>query len=201
MSQLQTETSPLLLIIAGPNGAGKTTTAMHLLPNVLHIRHFVNADLIAKGLSPFDPALANWNAARIMVGRMRQLTDARETFAVETTLASRSFVSVIDRCKQAGYGTGLLFIALSEVELAKERVALRVSQGGHDVPDDVIERRFHLGLKNFFELYSSIVDEWTFVENSKNGIVTLAKLTQNNDLTFYDEERLTYYRDLLQHDH
>ena len=191
--------SPSLLIIAGPNGAGKTTTAMHLLPNVLHIKHFVNADLIAKGLSPFDPAQENWNAARIMVERMRQLTERRETFAAETTLASRSFVAVIERCRQAGYGTGLLFIALADAELAKERVAMRVRQGGHGVPDEIVERRFHLGLRNFFELYSPIIDEWTFVENTKEGIVTLAKLTQNNDLFFYDEERLAYYRD-LKHD-
>ncbi|MCL2347140.1 MAG: zeta toxin [Planctomycetaceae bacterium] len=187
----------MLLIIAGPNGAGKTTTAMHLLPNVLHIKHFVNADLIAKGLSPFDPAAANWNAARIMVERMRQLTDARETFAVETTLASRSFVSVIERCKLAGYLTELLFIALPSQELAKRRVACRVSQGGHDVPDDVVERRFYLGLKNFFDLYSPIVDEWTFVENTGNFPATIAKRPQNDKTIIYDETRFTRFRELV----
>jgi len=189
--------SPLLLIIAGPNGAGKTTTAMHLLPNVLHIKHFVNADLIAKGLSPFDPVQANWNATKIMVERMRQLTEQRETFAVETTLASRSFVSVVERCKQAGYITELLFIALSDAELAKKRVALRVSQGGHDVPDDVIERRFYLGLKNFFELYMKQIAKWSFAENTESGVVTIAEESPKNGMIIYDNARFTSYRGLV----
>ena len=189
--------TPLLLIITGPNGAGKTTTAMHLLPNVLHIRHFVNADLIAKGLSPFDPAQADWHAARIMVERMRQLTEQRETFAVETTLAVRSFVSVIERCRQAGYGTGLLFIALANAELAKERVALRVSQGGHGVPDEIVDRRFHLGLKNFFELYSPIVDEWTFAENTINGLIKIAEDSPNDGMLIYDNARFSWYKEMV----
>ena len=189
--------NPLLLIIAGPNGAGKTTSAMHLLPNVLRIRHFVNADLIAKGLSPFDPAIANWTAAKIMVERMRQLTDGRESFAVETTLASRSFVSVIKHCRQAGYCTGLLFIALANAELAKKRVALRVSRGGHDVPDEIVERRFDLGLKNFFEIYSPIVDEWTFVENTGKVSATIAKRPQNDEADIYDKVRFTWFQELV----
>ncbi|MCL2623680.1 MAG: zeta toxin family protein [Planctomycetaceae bacterium] len=197
MSQLQTEMPPLLLIIAGPNGAGKTTTAMHLLPNVLQIKHFVNADLIAKGLSPFDPSMANWNAARIMVERMRQLTDARETFAVETTLASRSFVSMIERCQQAGYNTELLFIALSDAKLAKERVALRVSQGGHDVPDEIVERRFELGLKNFFELYMKQIAKWTFAENTINRLIKIAEASPDNEMIVYDNTRWIWYKEMV----
>ena len=189
--------NPLLLIIAGPNGAGKTTTAMHLLPNVLHIKHFVNADLIAKGLSPFDPAEADWTAAKIMVERMQQLTDGRESFAVETTLASRSFVSVIKRCQQAGYLTQLLFIALADAKLAKQRVAQRVCRGGHDVPDDVVERRFYLGLKNFFEIYMKHVDLWTFAENIDNGYVKIAEQTLNGEVAIHDETRFFYYRELV----
>ena len=192
---------PLVLIIAGPNGAGKTTTAMHLLPNVLKIKHFVNANMIAKGLSPFDPTLAEFQAGKLMVEQIETLIKQRESFAVETTLASRSYISMLKKCREAGYLSELLFIALPSPELAKSRVALRVMQGGHDVPADIIERRFYLGLKNFFELYTDHIDEWAFVENSKEGIITLAKLAQNNDLFFYDEERFAYYRDLLKHDH
>ena len=186
-----------MLIIAGPNGAGKTTTAMHLLPNVLHVRHFVNADLIAKGLSPFDPATANWTAAKIMVERIRQLTEGRESFAVETTLASRSFVSVVKRCRQAGYITQLLFIALADTELAKKRVALRVSRGGHDVPDEIVERRFYPGLKNFFEIYMNQVDKWTFAENAGDGLVRIAEQPSNDETVVHHETRLTYYRELV----
>ena len=186
-----------LLIIAGPNGAGKTTTAMYLLPNVLHLRHFVNADLIAKGLSPFDPAMANWNAARIMVERMQQLTDGQETFAVETTLASRSFVSVIERCKQAGYLTELLFIALPSPELAKRRIASRVSRGGHDVSGDIVERRFYLGLKNFFEIYMKHVDVWTFAENVENGLVKIAEKPLNEEPIVHDTIRFSYFQELV----
>ena len=189
--------NPLLLIIAGPNGAGKTTTAMHLLPNVLQIKYFVNADLIAKGLSPFDPAMADWNAAHIMVERMRQLTDARETFAVETTLASRSFVSVIKRCRQAGYLTQLLFIALADAELAKQRVAQRVRRGGHVVPDDVVERRFYLGLKNFFEIYSPIVDEWVFTENVENVSLKIAEQPLSKEMIIHESLRFSYYQELV----
>jgi predicted ABC-type ATPase len=170
---------------------------MHLLPNVLHIRHFVNADLIAKGLSPFDPAQVNWDAGRIMVERMRQLTEHRETFAVETTLASRSFASVIKRCRQAGYLTQLLFIALVDAELAKSRVAQRVSRGGHDVPDDVVERRFDLGLKNFFEIYSPIVDEWAFVENTRNVTTTIAKQSPDDKTVIYDKTRFIRFKELV----
>lgn len=156
---------PLVLIIAGPNGAGKTTAAMHLLPNVLKIRRFVNADMIAQGLSPFDPTLADYQAGKLMVEQMETLTKQRETFAVETTLASRSYVAMLKKCREAGYLSELLFIALPSPELAKKRVELRAARGGHDIPPKTIERRFYKGLKNLFELYMPIVDEWTMMEN------------------------------------
>ncbi|MDR1491180.1 MAG: zeta toxin family protein [Planctomycetaceae bacterium] len=192
--------APVLLIIAGPNGAGKTTTAMHLLPNVLNIRHFVNADMIAGGLSPFDPLQVNWEAAKIMVMRMEQLIEQQETFAVETTLASRSFVSVIKKCKNAGYyNAELLFTALPTPELAKERVALRVSRGGHNVPEKIIERRFYAGLKNFFYLYSQLVDQWIFAENVNTSLRIIAERKfKNNEVNINDLKNFIYYQNLAE---
>ena len=190
---------PLLLIIAGPNGAGKTTTAMHLLPNVLKIKHFVNADMIAKGLSPFDPTLADFQAGKLMVEQMETLIKQRESFAVETTLASRSYVSVLKKCREAGYLSELLFIALPSPELAKRRVACRVSQGGHNVPDDIVERRFYRGLKNLFELYMPLVDKWTIVESIDIPIKKIAeKKFCNEEIQFVDKSRFEYYQKLVQ---
>jgi predicted ABC-type ATPase len=188
---------PVFLMIAGPNGAGKTTTAMHLLPEVLHIRHFVNADLVAKGLSPFDPMLADLQAGKLMVKKIHELTECRESFAVETTLASRSFVSVIRRCQGQGYWTELLFIALPSPELAKERVAHRVERGGHDVPVEVIEKRFYKGLTNFFNLYEPHLNAWTLVENKEKTMKKIAERRYAKDLTVFDKTTFAYYKNLV----
>ncbi len=117
---------PLFLIMAGPNGAGKTTCAMTLLPDVLHIKHFVNADLIAKGLSPFDPSLADLKASRLMIGEMQELRKARESFAIETTLASRSIANFVRECRTGGYEIRLVYVALDSPETAVSRVARRL---------------------------------------------------------------------------
>ena len=157
---------PVFIILGGPNGAGKTTGALSILPQELRIVHFVNADLIARGLSPLDPTLADFDAARMMLQRMQDLRERRENFAIETTLASKSLVPFLRGCKMKGYETRLIFVALDNPETAIRRVAIRVAKGGHDIPEDTVRRRFFRGLRNFFDLYCGEVDHWTLLDNS-----------------------------------
>ena len=159
-------TQPVFVILAGPNGAGKTTGALSILPQELRIVHFVNADLIARGLSPLKPALADFDAARMMLERMRELRDRQESFAIETTLASKSLVPFLRECTMTGYETRLIFVALDNPETAIRRVAIRVAKGGHDIPEETIRRRFFRGLRNFFDMYRQEVDHWTLLDNS-----------------------------------
>ncbi|MBQ9286668.1 MAG: zeta toxin family protein [Bacteroidaceae bacterium] len=161
------ETSKMhLYIIAGCNGAGKTTASFTVLPEMLGCREFVNADEIAKGLSPFNPEGVAIQAGRLMIDRIIHLLKEGETFAFETTLATRSYVKLIQRAQKRGYFVTLLFFSLSSPEQAVARVAKRVSQGGHNIPTDVILRRYDAGLQNFFQLYTPIVDYWTLYDNS-----------------------------------
>jgi predicted ABC-type ATPase len=161
--------TPKLTIIAGPNGAGKTTTAMILLPEVIGIKNFVNADLIAKGLSPFDPPLADLQATRIMVRKMEELRNARQNFAVETTLASKSVAKFIKDSKTNGYKTELIFVMLNNPEIAIKRVATRTAKGGHHVPEETIRKRYFRGIINLFDIYMPIVDKWTILDNSETN--------------------------------
>ena len=155
-----------LYVIAGCNGAGKTTASFTVLPEMLGCREFVNADEIAKGLSPFNPEGVAIQAGRLMIDRIIHLLKEGETFAFETTLATRSYVKLIQRAQKRGYFVTLLFFSLSSPEQAVARVAKRVSQGGHNIPTDVILRRYDAGLQNFFQLYTPIVDYWTLYDNS-----------------------------------
>ena len=166
MSDHQLPSQPIFVILGGPNGAGKTAGALSILPLELRIVHFVNADLIARGLSPLDPTLADFDAARMMLQRMRELRERRENFAIETTLASKSLVPFLRECKMKGYETRLIFVALDNPETAIRRVAIRVAKGGHDIPEETIRRRFIRGLRNFFEMYRNEVDHWTLLDNS-----------------------------------
>ena len=143
---------PDIFVIGGPNGAGKTTVAMKLLPEGFHIRDFVNADSIAAGLSPFQPESVALEAGRIMLNRIRALTEAKQDFAFETTLAVRNFAPFLDQCRSDGYRIDLLSVWLPSVDLALRRVQGRVARGGHDVPQGVIRRRYDRGLSNFFEI-------------------------------------------------
>ena len=156
-----------LYILAGCNGAGKTTAAYALLPNLLGCREFVNADEIARGLSPFQPEAVSVQAGRLMLTRLRELLAAGETFALETTLATRHYLAFIREARQRGYAVHLLFFWLSSVEAAVERVRVRVLEGGHNIPEDVIRRRYELGLRYFFGRYQNAVDSWTFVDNTQ----------------------------------
>lgn len=154
------------LIIAGPNGAGKTTFAREFLPAEAGVPAFVNADLIAAGLSPFDPDRAAIQAARLMLLAIREHVASGEDFAFETTLAGRRYARAIPSWQGAGYRVGLIFLALPSPEVAIARVAMRVRQGGHSVPDDVVRRRFTSGRESFERTYKGLVDEWRLYDNS-----------------------------------
>ena len=158
-----------IIIIAGPNGAGKTTFAREYLPNEADCPIFVNADLIAAGLSPFRPADAAIRAGRLMLEEI----DARagRDFAIETTLSGRSYVRRIRQWRADGYTVKLIFLSLATPEEAITRVKPRVNQGGHDVPEAVIRRRFHAGLKNFYDIYRHCVNHWQKFNNSGDTLV------------------------------
>ena len=156
----------LLYIIAGCNGAGKTTASKTILPKSLRIKEFVNADEIAKGLSPFNPEGVAIEAGRLMLKRIEELLGRGESFSIETTLATRSYVNLVKRAHDRGYVVHLLFFWLDSIDLAKRRVALRVKNGGHNIPIDVIERRYVLGLKNLLGIFMNTVDLWILFDNS-----------------------------------
>jgi len=139
-----------IYIIAGCNGAGKTTASLNILPQILQCDEFVNADEIARGLSPFHPERVSLEAGRLMLERISSLMVRKATFALETTLSTRSYVSLIKKAHKAGYQVELIFFWLSSPEVAIERVAKRVAEGGHNIPEDVIRRRYDAGIRNLF---------------------------------------------------
>jgi len=186
-----------LYIIAGCNGAGKTTASYTILPEILDCREFVNADEIARGLSPFQPEKAGIEAGRLMLGRIKILLKSGESFAFETTLATRSYINLIASARERGYQITCLFFWLYSTDLAISRVKNRVKEGGHDIPKDVIKRRYKSGLQNFFELYLPIVDNWLFVNNSGDTYEIIAEgsveeTTINNEL-LWNKIREKYY--------
>jgi predicted ABC-type ATPase len=155
-----------IVIIAGPNGAGKTTFAREFLPNEAHCPDFINADLIAAGLSPFDPGRAAVRAGRLMLEEIERRAAVGGSFAFETTLSGVTYARRIPGWRDAGYLVKLIFLSLSTVDLATARVAARVQQGGHDIPENVIRRRFAAGWSNFQNLYKPLVDVWVLYDNS-----------------------------------
>lgn len=155
-----------IVIIAGPNGAGKTTFALEFLPNEAGCPIFVNSDLIAAGLSPFAPDLAAVKAGRLMLEAIAEHTAKGESFAFETTLSGRIYARRIPRWQAAEYHVSLIFLALSSPEIAIARVKERVRQGGHDVPEIDIRRRFDASLRNFQNVYRDLVDAWSYYDNS-----------------------------------
>lgn len=154
-----------IVIIAGPNGAGKTTFAREFLPNEADCLNFVNADLIAAGLSPFAPELAAFKAGRLMLEEINAHVKRGENFAFETTLSGLTYARMITAWRSSGYVVELAFLSLPDAEMAIERVAARVRQGGHHVPEDVIRRRFAHGIENFGR-YKLLVDSWQLYDNS-----------------------------------
>jgi predicted ABC-type ATPase len=171
-----------VILLAGPNGAGKSTAADALLRGVLAVDEFVNADVIARGLSAFQPQRVAMAAGKVMLRRLDELAERRANFAFETTLASRSFAPWLKSLQPLGYQFHLIFLWLPSPEMAIERVATRVRQGGHDVPADVIRRRYHAGLRNFFHLYRPMSTTWRFCDNSKRTEpVIIARGEQDNE--------------------
>lgn len=178
-----------LYIIAGCNGAGKTTASYTILPEIIDCKEFVNADEIAKGLSPFQPEKVAFEAGRIMINRINELLKSGESFAFETTLSTRSYKQKIESAKKGGYTTTILFFWLRNLELAKERVKTRVMEGGHNIPPDVIERRYFKGLQNLFKIYLPIVDGAFIFDNSYGTPKLIAQQTINDGLQIFDVEK------------
>ena len=164
-----------ILIIAGPNGAGKTVFATDFLPNEANCPTFINADLIAAGLSPFRPDSAGIRAARLMLSMIHEYVEKGESFAFETTLSGRGYARLIPRWQQQSYRIKLFFLRLPMPEMAAARVRQRVAEGGHNVPEPVIYRRFHAGWSNFEFIYRDLVDEWALYDNSGENPVFLAE--------------------------
>jgi predicted ABC-type ATPase len=163
-----------LYIVSGCNGAGKTTASYTVLPEILECREFVNADEIARGLSPFNAEGVAIEAGKLMLQRIEELLKEDVTFAIETTLASRLYVNLVKRAQRQGYRVSLLYFWLSSPELAMRRVAERVSKGGHDIPKSTITRRYASGIKNLFKLFVPLVDYWAVFDNSESPRRTVA---------------------------
>lgn len=164
---------PRCIIIAGPNGAGKTTFARNYLLQYAGIENFVNADSIAAGLSPLKPERAARAAGRLLLEELDRLTAGRESFALESTLSGMTYVERIERMRQAGYHIDIIFLELNSASLAIKRVAHRVKQGGHYVPDSDVRRRYERGQRNFERYYKDLADSWAVYDNS--GPTTVLK--------------------------
>ncbi len=164
-----------LYIIAGCNGAGKTSASISILPQILDCKEFVNADEIARGLSPFNPESVAIEAGRLMLQRINVLLEGDNSFSIETTLSTKSYKSLIQRAKEKGFYIQLLFFWLPSPEYAEKRVAQRVKEGGHNIPTDVIHRRYWAGIKNLFEIYIPIVDSWMLIKNTKKREIVAQK--------------------------
>ena len=179
---------PNLYIISGCNGAGKTTASYAILPEMLNCREFVNSDEIAKGLSPFNAntmAVAV-EASRIMYKRIRELIEVAETFALETTLASRSIANLVKNAQSKGYNVTLLFFWLNTPDLAVERVKNRVATGGHNVNEQTVRRRYRAGILNLFDLYMPICDYWMITDNSLSPMEVIAKGVRHGEREIYN---------------
>ncbi len=174
---------PNLYIIAGCNGAGKTTASFNILPQILECKEFVNADEIAKGLSPFAPETVAIQAGKLMLQRIENLLQEGVPFAIETTLATRSYQSLVKRAQERGYTVQLLFYWLESPELACQRVEKRVSEGGHNIPTATIHERYHRGLKNLFKIFMPIVDYWALFDNNcETRMIADDQVIHNEDL-------------------
>jgi len=186
-----------LYIISGCNGAVKTTASYTILPEIVDCKEFVNADEIAKGISPFQPEKAGIEAGRLMLKRIKRLLESGENFAFETTLSTRSYVQFVDRAKELDYQVTCLFFWLTSEELAISRVETRVKEGGHHIPEDVIRRRYKSGLKNIFNLFLEKVDNWLFVNNSGETYEIIAEGALNeetvNNIDQWKELKRNYY--------
>ncbi len=179
---------PNLYIIAGCNGAGKTTASFTILPEILNCREFVNADEIARGISPFNIEKAAFTAGRLMLARINDLIIEQQDFAFETTLATKSYAALIQKARLNGFTITVLFLWLNSFELAKERVRVRVKNGGHNIPEDVIERRYSRGLKNLFSIYIPLVDQFFIADNSHGASEIIVQGKSKQEIEIFNSE-------------
>lgn len=164
-----------MYIISGCNGSGKTTCSYSLLPEMLECRQWVNSDEFAKALSPYDPAAASVRASRYMLMKIRMLMDKGETFSIETTLATRTLLKIVAEAQQKGYEVTILYFWLSSPQMAIDRVKKRVATGGHFIPDEVIKRRYYMGLDYLFNIYIPVCDHWILADNSTMPFKVIAQ--------------------------
>jgi len=186
---LHIEMKANLYIIAGCNGAGKTTASYTILPEILDCKEFVNADEIAKGLSPFQPEKASIEAGRIMLLRIKTLLQQGCDFAFETTLSSKSYHKLVKEAQISGYYVTLVFFWLNSVDLAYERVKLRVLSGGHNIPTETIRRRYYAGIKNLSKIYIPICDNWMVIDNSIQPSEIIAQGAKNQGAEVFQESK------------
>ncbi len=179
---------PNLYIIAGCNGAGKTTASYTVLPEILHCKEFVNADEIAKGLSPFQPDKVSIQAGRIMLQRIAELINQKEDFAFETTLTTLSYQNTIQSAREKGYTVTLIFFWLNDVNLAIARVKARVAEGGHNIPEDIIKRRYKKDLSNLVDIFIELCHHWAVINNSDKEHTLIAEGFFNGETIIHDEK-------------
>ena len=177
-----------LFIISGCNGAGKTTASYTVLPEILDCKEFVNADEIARGLSPFNPESMAIEAGRLMLRRIEELLSRNETFSIETTLATKSYLNLVHRAQSKGYRVNVVFFWLRTPELAIQRVAERVQHGGHNIPEDIIRRRYVAGINNLFRLFIPEVDYWGIFDNSEQPRIKIASGSKGKGIDIFNEE-------------
>lgn len=177
-----------LYIISGCNGAGKTTASYTVLPDILQCKEFVNADEIARGLSPFNPESMAIEAGRLMLRRIDELLNEQKSFSIETTLATKSYMRLVHRAQEQGYKVSLIYFWLSSPDLAIERVAQRVRNGGHNIPKEVVVRRYQAGIDNFFNIYMPCVDYWLLADNSETPRVIVAEGGRGIEINIYHIE-------------
>lgn len=174
-------------MIGGPNGAGKTTSAFTLLPELAICSEYVNADSIAASLSPFHPDKLAIKSGKLMINRIHELIEERQTFAFESTMSSRSFADTLKHCHQNGYEVNLLYVWVQNVDLALSRVEYRVKSGGHNIPHDTVIRRYYRSMKNFINLYAPIADRWSLCDNSYLEPTIIAqKYIDSNEVDIID---------------
>ncbi|MBE9221421.1 zeta toxin family protein [Cyanobacterium stanieri LEGE 03274] len=182
-----------IYVFSGANGSGKTTTAFEIMPNFLEVFEYVNADEIAKGLSPFNPESVAIQAGKIMLKRLNHLKSSQQNFAFETTLSGHNYIRFLRECKQLGYTINLLFFWLNSPDLAISRVKQRVKAGGHNIPENIIYRRYHRGLNNLFNYYLPMCDNWFIYDNSQFPTALIAKFSADTDLVVVNQSQWTQF--------
>jgi len=187
-----------IIIVGGPNGAGKTTAARLFIPHYLKEGLYLNADEIARSISPDDPDSAALAAGRIFIERVRELVARKRSFAFETTCSGRSYVRLLEQCRQTGWSIRLLYFWLPSPDYSAERVARRVSEGGHNIPIDVIQRRYRAGISNMHNFYLSIADDAEIYDNSDRQRVLIARKRIGSSLEIFDVMRWATIEEISQ---